>query len=625
MRDTFGYRVASLGIVAVVASTQPPLRAYGPLADPPIIYKGRAAVAAAPGRAGAVVRKALAPGLTADPTAVSWASGRIDVFVRGADNALWHKSYAGSWSAWESLGGSISSGPDVSSWGQNRLDVFARGTDGTLYHKPFNGSWGAWEQLGANPITGDPSAVSWGAGRIDVFVRGTDNGLYHKYFQNRWSGYESLGGVVTSGPDASSWGPNRLDVFVRGTDNALYHKSWDGTRWSGFESLGGSLASDPSAVSWGTGRIDVFARGSDNTLQHKSFSNGWSGWESLGGAFTSAPDASSWAANRLDVFAVGTDGMLYHKWFDGMWSGWEPQGAPNATTANTLLSTKASVIGMTQGPTPPAMGSFIGTKSSPTPSDPAKGHYRVTLNGFTCSHETWDNALQADGKRDEIFLTSHVTVFDATTSNQLDASKRSLTMGDVNGFPYRVRAGSASAQGGIQTGDQIFGTPWLRTGDPQPDQLPMLLWEGDLVDGRNAVTIIPAIWEYDGGQDVFNDWVKWNQQAVQNLRNSTSFLSLVGLKGKIILDVSQLALNDALRLSDNSILGNAYDRPIGFVARDAYNYTFNPQILAFNYSTAEFALSNNFGYGNGIIPIRYVDAPKFAGDYTIYVQIEKVP
>jgi hypothetical protein len=32
-----------------------------------------------------------------------WAPGRLDLFVHGTDNALWHKWYdGGSWSGWES-------------------------------------------------------------------------------------------------------------------------------------------------------------------------------------------------------------------------------------------------------------------------------------------------------------------------------------------------------------------------------------------------------------------------------------------------------------------------------------------------------------------------------------------
>ena len=66
---------------------------------------------------------------------------RIDVFVRGTDNQMWHKFGFGSgqWSGWEPQGGVLTSGPDVASWGSGRLDVFVRGTDDGLWHKWWDG------------------------------------------------------------------------------------------------------------------------------------------------------------------------------------------------------------------------------------------------------------------------------------------------------------------------------------------------------------------------------------------------------------------------------------------------------------------------------------------------------
>jgi hypothetical protein len=87
--------------------------------------------------------------------------------------------------AWESLGGVLSSGPDVSSWAAGRLDVFARGTDNALWHKWYDGGWSGWESLGG-VLTSDPTAVSWSNGRIDVFARGTGNALWHKWFDGVW-------------------------------------------------------------------------------------------------------------------------------------------------------------------------------------------------------------------------------------------------------------------------------------------------------------------------------------------------------------------------------------------------------------------------------------------------------
>jgi hypothetical protein len=42
------------------------------------------------------------------------------------------------WSAWESLGGVVSSAPSAASWSSGRLDIFARGTDGALWHMSYN-------------------------------------------------------------------------------------------------------------------------------------------------------------------------------------------------------------------------------------------------------------------------------------------------------------------------------------------------------------------------------------------------------------------------------------------------------------------------------------------------------
>lgn len=85
------------------------------------------------------------------------------------------------WSNWESLGGGLASGPGVCSWANGRLDVFVKGLDNALWHKWFSGGWSGWESLGG-VITSDPDAVSWGNGRIDAFARGTDNALWHRWF-----------------------------------------------------------------------------------------------------------------------------------------------------------------------------------------------------------------------------------------------------------------------------------------------------------------------------------------------------------------------------------------------------------------------------------------------------------
>jgi outer membrane protein assembly factor BamB len=246
---------------------------------------------------------------------------------------------------WSSLGGALTSGPDASSWDSNRFDVFVRGTDNAMYHKAWVGAWSGYDTQGG-ALTSDPGVVSWGPNRIDVFVRGTDNALYHKVWAGAWYPWESLGGGLTSGPDVASWSSGRLDVFVRGTDNGLWHKVWDGQRWSAWESLGGVLASDPTAVSWGPNRVDVFARATDNTLLHRW----WDGvrWnaDSLGGSLTSAPDAASCGNGRIDVYATGTGSALFHLGFSGAWGTWQNLGGTWTSEPGAVCQAGTDVIGL---------------------------------------------------------------------------------------------------------------------------------------------------------------------------------------------------------------------------------------------------------------------------------------
>jgi len=80
---------------------------------------------------------------TSGPAAASWAVNRLDCFVKGQNNALLYKwvdrsivhGHAGTWSGWHSLGGIIDNEPAAVSWGPNRIDCFVRGMNNHMYHK----------------------------------------------------------------------------------------------------------------------------------------------------------------------------------------------------------------------------------------------------------------------------------------------------------------------------------------------------------------------------------------------------------------------------------------------------------------------------------------------------------
>jgi hypothetical protein len=88
-----------------------------------------------------------------DPAIIMNLDGRLEAFVVGTDNALWHASQitpgSSTWSSWQSLGGAVrvNTSPAVEMNSGGRLDVFVAGTppDFALWHiaqtAPASNTW----------------------------------------------------------------------------------------------------------------------------------------------------------------------------------------------------------------------------------------------------------------------------------------------------------------------------------------------------------------------------------------------------------------------------------------------------------------------------------------------------
>jgi len=287
-------------------------------------------------------------------------------------------------------------------------------------------------------------------------------------------------------------------------------------------------------------------------------------------------------------------------------------------------------------------GASSRTKGTKTGSA-RRGRYRLTINGFTVHHETRDDALQLDGKHDEVYVTAQVAVVDRNRRIRRSTLIETKVMGDTNGHNGRVRAGSASRRGGIRTGDEVPGPePWRRRGAPRGDRLPLAVWEGELVEGENSVVVIPVLWEHDGVRDAYRDWGEWSRGVWRDL-GAQQVLRLVNARGKLLFDLGELKIGDRRRLSlQQELLGDRMDRPIG-LKKETYRksalrmvfgvvrghgatvLTFSPKAVVLNYRTAELALKDRFGgRGRGVIAIRYKDHRDLEGDYTLYLQVQRL-
>jgi hypothetical protein len=269
-------------------------------------------------------------GTNDQPACVEY-GGFLYVVVRGTDNGLYFNSYnqeSSSWGSWVGLGGATNSPPtlvyDNCGWTGSacetypRLDLFVRGTDNAIYHKAgtINGgggvSWASsWDNLGG----ATPSAVSgaWaGTETVWVVVQGTDNNVYYNSLTlpsggrgGTFSGWASAGGSTSM---AMGMGYNRCytydALFLAGTDGALYGTTFDYfPYWSTgspftqiYSSARGTLTSPP-AMTWISGYEGALVAGTGGVIYYNAFvydvnpatANAWQGYVGLGGATPSTP------------------------------------------------------------------------------------------------------------------------------------------------------------------------------------------------------------------------------------------------------------------------------------------------------------------------------------------------
>jgi hypothetical protein len=266
--------------------------------------------------------------------------------VRGTNNGLYYATLAGTWSGYQSLGGSTAGPAVFCSGGSGSLYLAARGSDNiSIFLKSYsNGAWSAWTSPGGS-ATAEPACASMN-GTLHLLVRGVDYGLWYNSLNETssvWSGWQSLGGTLSSSPAlAASPGLNRLDVLVQGASGAVWHIAWINGSWAPWDSPAGGITADIPAVSSDGRTLHVVVRGSDGGLWYDALNfttSLWSGWLALGGTTGITPSLATDSSGTVHLFVVATDGRIYDKSLPpgGVWStSWDNTGG---TTSNPVAVT----------------------------------------------------------------------------------------------------------------------------------------------------------------------------------------------------------------------------------------------------------------------------------------------
>jgi hypothetical protein len=217
-----------------------------------------------------------------------WTGSVLLVFGQGTDNRLWYRPF-GSPASWTSLGGRLTSKPGAVSLGGGAYMVFVRGADGAVWQRTYTGTvWESWQRAGGRVLsgTGPTAAYLTGNGHVYVGVVGTDGQMYLKV-ANLTGGFFSIGGRTTVSPALTAISPSALVAFSRGTNGAGYdNQVTEGEGLTGWQSMAGRLTSGLAASSGiGAGKTTTytFGLGTDNQVYEKigswaSYPPSFSGW-----------------------------------------------------------------------------------------------------------------------------------------------------------------------------------------------------------------------------------------------------------------------------------------------------------------------------------------------------------
>ena len=195
------------------------------------------------------------------PAAVA-SPGRVDVYVRGLDNAAYQRTLTyGRWGDWKRLGGTLTDSPSVTADGT----LFARGADGQVWQQTSGGVWSGLGAPGGKSIYGRPGAATSTSGTV-VAVRTADDSVWVRTkTNNTWSDWTGIGGVISSSPTLVAVGA-KVALKASASDYTLWANDWTGS-WQGWFKHGqypsNSIVGALGATSDGSS-VWLAARGPDN-------------------------------------------------------------------------------------------------------------------------------------------------------------------------------------------------------------------------------------------------------------------------------------------------------------------------------------------------------------------------
>ena len=234
------------------------------------------------------------------------------------------------------------------------------------------------------------------------------------------------------------------------------------------------------------------------------------------------------------------------------------------------------------------------------------GRVKISFHGFICNRPTNDDPLGRDGVSDEVSMA--FWAWSPITTNRANYNGITKIYGEDFFLPNRIKAGTATINGGIKAGDTYYR-------EPVDDNNLNVLSKYDIVNtfcsNETVVAIIPALFEVDEGPlhaTPYQDMGVVARRAFQDVDfqadiynfssaytyNENDPYGFVRPGRYIGLDAKFAGLFTA---NKNKLA----TRPIGLFS----NWNYSSQIIILTPKTIQIIAEKDFGYGKGILPVYY--------------------
>lgn len=286
------------------------------------------------------------------------------------------------------------------------------------------------------------------------------------------------------------------------------------------------------------------------------------------------------------------------------------------------------------------------------PTDPPRppvltGRFRLTAMGFIVEHPSLDSIFETDGRGDEVYVRGDSFTFDRTGRYITSYPVQTTMFGELgryaggSGRPSPFQA--AQNFGGFMVGDSYPASgPWTEPRRRRADDLPMVMWEGNLTQGANGVVVIPTIWEWDGASWTVEEarWGNGIKLAVQ--RQSARIADVIRQwpatqRGLVFDNLVSLFITDNGTRPIGSATRTPANVPAGSLSHPAA-MQIDPLILTYDSAAAQAVRPSDYEVRSadgssvsnvhlpaGVFGVSFIDPPEMQGNYTLFLKLEQLP